>query len=145
MQLSAAGLLWIIPALACSSTSSSTPDSGLAVDPAAKLDTLSPADLQALCDWAAQEQGGYGVHIPCDAGPSGPSDLEVAPDQATCVAELSPHFHQPTCTVTVADWMACLKWRLSNWCSAAPPAPTGTCAVFQAGCYGSGSADSGLE
>jgi hypothetical protein len=136
MRLAGVGLLLTGTTLACSSFSSSS------VDPSKKLNSLSTGDQQSLCDWTAQQQGGYGVIIPCDAAPT---DLEVEKDQAICVAEEMQRFDQPTCTATVGDWMMCVKWRLSNWCSAAPPAPTGQCAAIQTGCYGSRSPDAGTD
>jgi hypothetical protein len=141
MRLATACVVFPLTALACSS-GSAMPDPGPGVDSSKKLNELSMGDLQALCDWSARLQGGYGVHIPCDAAPT---DLEVPPDQATCVAEVSPHFGRASCTTTVGDWEACLKWRLSNWCSVAPPPATGQCAALQVGCYGPVPPDAGTD
>jgi hypothetical protein len=134
----ALAILWILAVtpLACSSSASSRSS----VAPSKSLNALSTGDLQGLCDWTAQQEGGYGTNIPCDGGGS----LEASQDQATCVAEAMQHFDQPSCTSTAEDWMTCIKWRLSNWCSAAPPAPSGQCEAIQTGCYGSGSPDAGM-
>lgn len=131
------GILMTATMLACSCSSSTSSSS---VDPSKRLNALTTSDQQALCDWTAQEQGGYGTIIPCDAGPS---DLEVEKDHAACLALETQHFDQPTCTATVGDWMACVKLNLSTWCSAHPPAPTGQCAAIDTGCYGSPAPDGG--
>jgi hypothetical protein len=44
--------------------------------------------LQVLCDWATQQEGGYGNTIACDAGNNGGS-LTAPSDEAGCVAEYS--------------------------------------------------------
>lgn len=134
MRAASAGLLLIVTTLACSSSSSNS------LDPSTKLNTLSTGGQQALCDWTAQVQGGYGAVIPCEGGAP---VLEVAMDQATCVAESVQHFEQPTCTATVGDWMTCVKWAFAIHCSPNPPAPTGQCAAIDTGCYGSPSPDGG--
>jgi hypothetical protein len=136
MRLAALNLFYAVTTFACSSSSPST------VDPSKKLNTLSTGDQESLCDWTAQEQGGYGTIITCDAAST---DLEVETDQAKCIADVSPHFSQPTCTANVGDWMTCVKWRLSNWCSATPPVPTGQCAAIQTGCFGSSLPDAGTD
>lgn len=126
--------------LACSSTGSSSSGSGL--DSSKKLSALSATDLQSLCDWTAAQEGGYGTVVACDAAPT---SLQASKDQATCVAEGEQHFWQPICSATVGDWMACVKWRLSNWCFADPPPPSGACEAIQTGCYGSNPTDAGAE
>ena len=124
-------LVLATPALACSSGSSPAP----ALDSSAKLNALSTGGLQALCDWTNAQEGGYGAVIPCDAGAS---SIEADSNQAACVAESMQHFDKVSCPGTVGDWMMCVEWRLSNWCSANPPAPTGQCEALQNGCFGSG-------
>ena len=126
------GLVVAAATLACSSASSPSPS----LDSSKKLNALSAADLEALCDWTAAEEGGYGTTIACDAAAT---SLEASQDQATCVAEGMQHFVQRMCPGTVGDWKVCVKWRLSNWCAATPPASSGECEVIQEGCYGSGS------
>jgi len=106
-----------------------------ALDSSAKLNALSTGGLQALCDWTNAQEGGYGAVIPCDAGAS---SIEADSNQAACVAESMQHFDKVSCPGTVGDWMMCVEWRLSNWCSANPPAPTGQCEALQNGCFGSG-------
>ena len=125
---------------ACSSASSQS----ASLDPSSMLNAISASDLKALCDWTAAQEGGYGTVVACDAAPT---SLEADVDQATCVAEGRQHFAQATCSASVGDWMACVKWRLSNWCSATPPTPAGPCETIQNGCYGSGSntLDSGSD
>jgi len=136
MRLAKAGLLVTVTTFACSSSPSTS------LDPSAKLNTLSTAGQEALCDWTAQVQGGYGAFIPCAGGAPG---LEVAMNQATCVAESVQHFDQPTCTATVGDWMTCVKWALAIHCSTNPPAPTGQCAAIDTGCYGTPSSDAAAD
>jgi hypothetical protein len=116
---------------ACSAGSGSSGDPP--VDPAKELSALSPGDVQALCDWGAQEQGGYGTTVYCEA--SG-TPRETASTQTECVAEVTPMFGRATCTTTVGQYTGCVKWFVANWCSAVPPALPAECMTFQSGCYG---------
>jgi hypothetical protein len=130
-------LAWVpllfIAITSCSSASSGS--GGPAVDASKELSSLSVAELQTLCDWSVQQQGGYGAHGYCEA--SG-TPLETPSDQATCVAEVTPHYSRPTCTTTVGQWAMCIRWFVANWCSATPLAhPPAECVAFQTQCYGS--------
>jgi hypothetical protein len=118
----------LIVASGCSSSA------GGSLDPSESLNALSTTQVQQLCDWAAKLQGGYGIDIPCDAAPT---SLETPANQAACVAESAPHFSQASCSTSVGEWMMCVEWRLSNWCSASLPPLPANCAQAQAACYGS--------
>ncbi|MGA2448495.1 MAG: hypothetical protein ABTD50_07465 [Polyangiaceae bacterium] len=111
---------------------SGDPDGAPNLDPTTSLSALSAPGLQTLCDWTAAQEGGYGAIIDCDAAAT---SLEAAQDQATCVAQAQSQFDQASCAATVSDWVTCTQWRLSNWCSANPPPPTGRCEALQTGCY----------
>jgi hypothetical protein len=115
----------------CSTGAVTTEDPPL--DPAKVLSSLSTSDLQALCDWEAQEQGGYGTTLYCEA--SG-VPLYTATSQAECVAEVKPNFGRATCTATVGQLTTCVKWFVANWCSSTPPALPSECIAFDNGCYG---------
>jgi len=91
-------------------------------------------EVQALCDWSTQKEGGYSRTIQCEA--SG-IPLETAPDQATCVTESSQNASQPNCSATVGQWTMCFDWFLANWCTATPLMLPAECAVLQTTCYAS--------
>lgn len=103
------------------------------IDPTKALSSLSPSDLQALCDWEAQEQGGYGTTTYCEATGV---PLETPSSQSECVTEVTPMFERATCTTTVGEFTTCLKFFVANWCSTAPPAIPTECVAFDNGCYG---------
>lgn len=109
-----AGICFAFP-LACGASPPSESSSGPPIDFWKKLSALSTAEVQALCDWSTQKEGGYGRTIQCEA--SG-TPLETALDQATCVAESSQNASQPNCSVTLGQWTTCFQWFLAHWCSA---------------------------
>jgi hypothetical protein len=67
-----------------------------------RLDALTTAEKQALCDWQAARYGGYGQSIDCGGGLS-IGDVE----QAWCVSDL------PTtnCAETVSQYETCVRDR----------------------------------
>src|SRR5579872_5795558 len=70
--------------------------SGVASDK--RIDSLSPAERGALCDYQAGRFGGYGKSMDCGGGLS----IDAPDSQAACVAQFPP-----TCAATVADFEAC--------------------------------------
>jgi hypothetical protein len=98
-----------------SPASSSANSSGPNLDTSRRLADLSSADWQELCDWAAQEEGGYGNAIACDAGSSGGS-LAVPNDEPSCVAEYSVGAN---CPATVQQLVSCLQLLTRTWCDTA--------------------------
>jgi hypothetical protein len=110
-------LMAVSAAVACAcgakaSTSSSSPNtSGLNLDSAKRLADLSATDWQSLCDWVAQEEGGYGNTIACDAGNGG--SLIAPTDESGCVAEYS---EGPNCPATVQDMVLCIQNLTQTWC-----------------------------
>jgi hypothetical protein len=99
---------------ACSS-SSSTPN----IDANAALTSLSTGDQGRLCDWEAQQYGGYGKAISCGGGlvpaQRGPTD------QASCVGGLPPPSASAFCNATVGQFEACVQWKKQNGCGTADP------------------------
>jgi hypothetical protein len=125
------GDLLFCVSVACSTGSSG--GGGPAVDASKELSSLSLTELQSLCDWSTQLQGGYGSSAHCEA--SG-IPLETPSNQAQCVAEVMPHYSRPTCTTTVGQWTTCVRWFVANWCSTTPAVHPPGCDAFQTQCYG---------
>jgi hypothetical protein len=90
--------------------------------------------MQSFCDWVAQDEGGYGRTIYCEA--SG-TPLYTPADQRTCISQLSQHASQPGCSATVGQWTMCVQWLDANWCATVPAMPLAECMVIQLTCYGS--------
>jgi hypothetical protein len=75
------------------------PDAG--VDPTTPLATLTPADHQQLCDWAAGRFGGWGRSKACGGTTfSGPASQSSCEQQSMSSA---------TCTETVGDLQDCIN------------------------------------
>lgn len=111
-------LLAASAAMACgghSSLSSTSNSSGPNVDTTKRLADLSPDDWQELCSWAAQQEGGYGNAIACDAGSNGGS-LAAPYDEASCVAEYSKGAN---CPATVQQLVSCVQRLAQTWCDTA--------------------------
>lgn len=72
------------------------------------------SDQAALCDWLAQEWGGYGGLLRCDAG----SETLSAPlTQQVCLSEaLDVAYWGPTCPLTVSQFASCVQWQAQNVC-----------------------------
>lgn len=128
----------------CGSGSGSGSPSGPPVDSSKTLSALSTNEMQAFCDWLAQDEGGYGRTISCEATGA---PLETPQDQATCVSELSQHASESGCTATVGQWTMCVQWVDANWCTTMPAMRPAECGVIQATCYGSGGTqtDAGVD
>lgn len=126
--------------IACGSVTPSASAAGPPVDAAKKLSDLSTSEMQAFCDWVAQQEGGYGSVTQCDAGTG---SLETPQDQAMCVSELSQHASEPNCSATVGQWTTCVDWLDANWCTTMPATRPAVCNVIQTTCYGSQSVTDG--
>jgi len=104
------------------------------VDPSANLSSLSPADKAALCDWVAQEFGGYDSRGVCADSATG--GLQGPANQSECVVDLLP---PATCPATVGQLEACVRSEVQNACDRAAVSPTPECAFATTpACGGSG-------
>lgn len=112
-------VLAVSAAVACGGhqapSSSSSNSAGPNLDASKKLADLSVTDWQTLCDWTAQQQGGYGSTIVCDAGGNGGS-LSAPTDEATCVQEYA---EGPNCPATVQQMVSCIQLWTKTWCDTA--------------------------
>lgn len=91
------------------------------------INALSDYDRGRMCDWLAQNNGGYGSELPpvkCelnlgDAGSGRKTEYTVskkAPkSQAACIADFNKV--PPTCNVTVAEVEECLNYLSDNPCT----------------------------
>ena len=77
------------------------------VSTAKTIAATTAAEKGTLCDWQNGRLGGYGCTTKCDGGVS----LTNKADQATCKATM-----KPTCTVTVAQFEACVTAIAGNRC-----------------------------
>jgi hypothetical protein len=108
----------VVGACACggqastSSSSSSSNGAGPNLDSSKRLAQLSPTDWQVLCDWVAQEEGGYGNTIVCDGGMNGGS-LSAPTDEPSCVTQYSGG---PNCPGTVQQIVSCIQSLMQTWC-----------------------------
>jgi hypothetical protein len=129
--------------MGCGTGTGSASPSGPPVDPSKNFSDLSASEMQAFCDWLAQQEGGYGSTTQCDASNV---PLEAPQDQAMCVTEFFQHASEPGCSGTVGQWTTCIDWLDANWCTPTPATRPAECNVIQATCYGSGTlADGGVE
>jgi hypothetical protein len=124
--------------LACSSpttTTSTGPIDGATLDTSKIVVNLSPAEQATFCDWDAQQYGGYGHMVVCDAGAKAGSSSEPGTDQAMCVMGLQ-HLAgiRPTCSATVGDGMACVQWEIQNPCADTAVGPPGCQVLGSAAC-----------
>jgi hypothetical protein len=99
---------------ACSSSSS-----GPNIDANQALAALSTGDQGRLCDWEAQQYGGYGKTVSCGGGLVAPQRAPT--DQASCVGALPPSSASVYCHATVGQFEACVKWKVQNGCGTADP------------------------
>jgi hypothetical protein len=131
-------------AAGCGSNNGSGPSSGPPLEDSKTLANLSTSEMQSFCDWVAQQEGGYGRTISCDATGI---PLEAPSDQTTCVSEFSQHASEPNCSATVGQWTICLQWFDANWCTTMTTTPPAECSVIQTTCYASGGsqADAGID
>jgi hypothetical protein len=111
--------------LACqcssSATNSNVPDSK-------PIANLALGDQRTLCDWIAQEFGGYDSRGICaDAAAAG---LQGPADQSSCLDSLKDYTR---CSVTVGQLQVCVRWEVRNSCTLPLP-PSPECAVFGPSC-----------
>jgi hypothetical protein len=105
--------------------------SGLNLDSNMQLTSLSAGDQAKLCDWEAQQYGGYGKTVMCGglvAAQRGPTD------QASCVSDLPPAPTAMYCQVTVGQFEDCVRWRVQNGCGTTGMPPTDCTALRSPNC-----------
>jgi hypothetical protein len=91
--------------VACGAGANDTPStSGLPED--ALVTSLSDADLETLCDWAASYEGGPGTTLAC-------GDTVNGPDQCTAGVRAAG-----SCTLTVSQFETCAYAVRANACTA---------------------------
>lgn len=133
--------LLLFVAVGCSSTSSSTsstPSTSSGVDTSKSLSSLSSAEKNALCDWIAQEFGGYDSRGVCADSATG--GLQGPTNQSGCVDLLPP----ASCPATVGQFQSCIQSEVQNACDWAAVSPTPACAFLTARACG-GTSDAGAE
>lgn len=84
-------------------------DGGLDVDGSAVMTSLSDSDLQAVCSWSIDLQGGPGHETDCGDGTT------VSVQQ---VGDCTAGFEGKDCTLTVAEFQACAEASADNPCEA---------------------------
>ncbi len=139
MKVSVAALGVACSALmACSSSSStgSGSSSGPGIDPSTRLADLTPAERATLCDWSAQQMGGYDLKIRCDDG----GDYETPPSQAWCVAHWALG---PNCSATVGQAESCLQLGINSCDSPSVRSSPDCLAMTAPGCTTSSDAGTG--
>jgi hypothetical protein len=113
---------------ACSSGSSGS--SGPNVDSSKRVAMLSTDEQKTVCDWIAQQWGGYGHSVTCDAG-GGFSVMISAPwtNQTGCLAQFA---QVPAgCPATVGQASACYQQGAQTACA---PMQSSTCITLQQQC-----------
>jgi len=125
---------------ACSSPTStppttSGPNDAAVLDPSELIVRLSPAEQATFCDWAAQQYGGYGHTVVCDAGSRAGNSSTAGADQAMCVMGVQ-HLAaiRPACPATIGDVMACTQWEIQNPCLDTAAGPAGCQVLGSAAC-----------
>lgn len=108
-------------ALCACSDPSSNDGGGANLDDAQILSTLTDAQLGALCDWANQQQGGYGKEVKCASGGS----VMTQKDQASCEAEDGPSLKK--CSQTVSTYKACTLELAKDPCDTSKALATDAC------------------
>jgi hypothetical protein len=122
-----------IPAFAACSAGSGPPigltgASRSGVNSGTSINALTDSDRARMCDWVAQNNGGYGgelAPVKCqlnlgDAGPNGRSteytvSKKAPKSQASCIADLKKV--PATCTATVGEVEECLTYLYENPCA----------------------------
>ena len=118
-------------AAACTSTSPGPSDSGLSgVDGGGPIASLSDSDKQALCNWTAQQFGGYhGRGVCADSATGG---LQGPVDLSGCLDQLIDYTH---CSGAVSLYETCVQQEVANACNGPPTAGNApACAAYQATC-----------
>jgi hypothetical protein len=135
---------WLAMTTACGGKSSTSPPSAMSasdsgqtgLSPKQTLISLSMSAAEQLCDWLANQYGGYGGSFACDGG--GP--VMMGPQsQSDCVAQFvqlgadaSPF---NTCTGTVSDFETCIQWQIDTACvTEAGTAPDGCAIIHNQSC-----------
>ena len=98
----------VLLALACGESATST-GGGSGVEGKRMLRDLGEDDLRRLCDWSAQQGGGYGRALRCDGGVF----ARTQPDQNTCVDSFR---RTDSCVATVADVETCTRKKAEQPC-----------------------------
>jgi hypothetical protein len=89
------------------------------------LADLSPGEQQALCDWIAQQFGGYHSRGVCiDAAGGG---LQGPVNQSGCLDQL-PNYAR--CGAAVAQLQACIQAEVRDACSTPTGGTPPECALF---------------
>ena len=83
------------------------------VDPDKRVGVLTAAELEALCDHAAIQLGGYGAVHSCTDGTS----VRAKVTRAACV---SSYMRGPTCVATVGQVETCIRLVNADRCSLLP-------------------------
>jgi hypothetical protein len=95
-----------------SGTGASAAAGGPNVDSSQRVVALSTADQATLCDWIANEWGGYGGLLRCDAGSE---TLSAPTSPQDCYSGLLASF-EPSCPLTVGQLSSCVEWQAENVC-----------------------------
>lgn len=118
--------------LFCVCTACGAPSSGTtAPNASANLMTLPPSDQNALCDWIAQQFGGYHSNGVClDAAGGG---LQGPVGMSGCIDQLKNYMR---CAATVGQLQACIQDEVRDACmgSANPGASSSNCTALNTTC-----------
>ena len=132
-SVGAGWLVWLITLLAAACTSSSPGASGSAlsgVNGSAQIASLSDSDKQQLCDWVAQQFGGYHGRGVCADSASG--GLQGPVDLSGCLDQLIDYTH---CSGAVSLFETCVQQEVASACSGPPTdASAPACGAYHASC-----------
>jgi hypothetical protein len=91
--------------------------SGPNVDPSKLVVATSMSERNSLCDWIAQEFGGYGHVLRCDADVEAGEGILVAPENPqACTSIIGFAQWPPSCPLSVAQFTSCIEWETQNVC-----------------------------
>ena len=108
--------------------SSSSTNSGLP-DNTKALTDLSLGEKQALCDWIAQQFGGYDSRGLCVDSATG--GLQGPVNQSGCIDQLRDYTQ---CSPTVGDLQFCVQAETQNACDWATISQPSRCRLFAPNC-----------
>jgi hypothetical protein len=114
---------WLFFALACAPCACSSSPSGPGVDSGKSVVALSPGEQKSLCDWIAQQYGGYGHALQCSGGGIIPA-VRGPSDERSCVNNFeNPPASATFCKATVMNVENCVHWKTDsgNLCGGTPP------------------------
>ena len=124
---------WVVALLAAACTSPSPSASGSAlsgVNGAAPISALSESDKQALCNWLAQQFGGYHSRGVCADSATG--GLQGPVDLSGCLDLLMDYAH---CSSPVSLFETCIQQETAGACNGPPTAASApACATYHASC-----------